>query len=378
MRRLLVLLLFAATCITTNAQNYSVNQNQQTVNINVPVIEKKVYVDRYRTVYVGVPSTRRIARKLGAPVQLHDYLWVYPEDLGEFKRQSDAYEIIKHINKNHQYGRNTWRIPTPGELALLEQNGDYIGLGDHIYLATNHANGVLRLVSTGPSVDEQNKENERLARMEQQRRIEIQRRIEDEKREARWIREEQIRKNDESIRQQILAQDKKERMNTEELKRQERSKEMKADLSQYVTLNGITWLNRNICSDGTWTSKVEGLGSYFSYDLAQSACPYGWRLPTSYEMEQLYSLPKKGDIVNGVEGTRFGVGENSIFFPMAGSFDFNGDYTASVGLYWSCSGSCRSAWYLNISPGYYGGVIGQGDFSGKNKHVRYSVRCVKN
>jgi hypothetical protein len=41
----------------------SVQQNQQNVNINLPVIEKTVYVDRYRTVYVDRPQPKRVAKK---------------------------------------------------------------------------------------------------------------------------------------------------------------------------------------------------------------------------------------------------------------------------------------------------------------------------
>ena len=122
----------------------AIQQNQQNVNINLPVIEKKVYIERYRTIYVEKP---RVARKLNEPIQLLGYLWVYPEDLGNFK--SVRLSIIANLNSQNPYGRNNWRIPTPDELAILEANADKVGLGDDIYLATDHCNGVLRLVSTG-------------------------------------------------------------------------------------------------------------------------------------------------------------------------------------------------------------------------------------
>lgn len=121
-----------------------IQQNQQNVNIYLPVIEKKVYIERYRTVYVEKP---RVARKLNEPIQLLGYLWVYPEDLGNFK--SVPLSVIANLNSQSPYGRNNWRIPTPDELAVLEANADKVGLGDDIYLATDHRNGVLRLVSTG-------------------------------------------------------------------------------------------------------------------------------------------------------------------------------------------------------------------------------------
>lgn len=135
-------------CANIFAQSISINQSQQqSVNINLPVIEKKVYVDRYRTVYVEKPRT---ARKLSAPVQLLGYLWVYPEDLGTFNQVPTS--VIANINAQSPYGRNNWRIPTPDELAVLEANAEKVGLGNDIYLATDHRNGVLRLVSTGQSI----------------------------------------------------------------------------------------------------------------------------------------------------------------------------------------------------------------------------------
>lgn len=133
-------------CTTGAAQNVTATQNQQVINLNVPVIEKKVYVDRYRTVYVEKP---RVARKLEKPVLLLGYLWVYPEDLGNFGQIPVG--VINSVNAQRPYGRNNWRIPTPDELAVLEANAEKIGLGDDIYLATDHRNGVLRLVAVDDS-----------------------------------------------------------------------------------------------------------------------------------------------------------------------------------------------------------------------------------
>lgn len=123
------------------AQSYTVSQQSQQVNINLPVIEKKVYVDKYRTVYVEKP---RVAKKLDKPVMLLGYLWVYPEDLGNFKQVPES--VIRALNAQNPYGHNNWRIPSPDELAVMEANAERIGLGDDIYLATDHSNGVLRLV----------------------------------------------------------------------------------------------------------------------------------------------------------------------------------------------------------------------------------------
>lgn len=132
-----------------HSQTYTVNQQSQQVNINVPVIEKPVYIEKYRTVYVNKP---RVARKLEKPVLLLGYLWVYPEDLGNFGKIPAG--VINSINVQRPYGRNNWRIPTPDELAVLEANAEKIGLGDDIYLATDHCNGVLRLVAVDDSYND--------------------------------------------------------------------------------------------------------------------------------------------------------------------------------------------------------------------------------
>lgn len=142
-QRLLNTFIFLNVIICTiHSQTYTVNQQSQQVNINVPIIEKPVYIERYRTVYVDKPRT---AKKLSKPVLLLGYLWVYPEDLGNFKQV--PVNVIKAINNQKPYGHNNWRIPTPDELAVMEANADIIGLGDDIYLATDHRNGVLRLVA---------------------------------------------------------------------------------------------------------------------------------------------------------------------------------------------------------------------------------------
>lgn len=147
-----LLLLFSMTLSSVSivsSQNVTVNQQSQQVNINVPVIEKPVYIEKYRTVYVNKP---RVAKKLDKPLLLLGYLWVYPEDLGNFSRVPSG--VINSINAQRPYGRNTWRIPTPDELAILEANAEKVGLGDDIYLATDHCNGVLRLVAVDDSYND--------------------------------------------------------------------------------------------------------------------------------------------------------------------------------------------------------------------------------
>ena len=135
--------------------NNNVNNNNNNIIINnQPVIEKVKYIEKYRTVYVDRPQPKRYARKLSSPVCLLGTIWVYTEDLGDFRSLSDANEIVNHLNARGACGRNDWRIPTSAELAVMEQNADKVGLGDGIYIATSHRNGILRPVSTGQSIAE--------------------------------------------------------------------------------------------------------------------------------------------------------------------------------------------------------------------------------
>lgn len=127
-----------------NGNAQVINQNQQSVNLNLPVIEKPVYITKYRTVYVEKP---RVRKALSAPVVLLDYLTVFPRDLGFYDNHPNS--IISNINKQSLYGKNNWRLPTAEELKLMESFADEIGLGDDIYMASCHANGQVRLVSTG-------------------------------------------------------------------------------------------------------------------------------------------------------------------------------------------------------------------------------------
>jgi|GEM_PF-5101843 len=170
-----------------------IQQQQQQVIVNPVVIEKPVYIERFRTVYRDRPQPTRTARRLSAPVQLLGFLWIHTQDLGEFRQH--PHEVIRSINAQNPYGRNNWRIPTADELAVMEANADRIGLGSGIYLATSHSNGILRLVSTGKTVAEQETERARLAEV---------RRIEDDRRrreaEDRRLAEERRRREVEAQR----------------------------------------------------------------------------------------------------------------------------------------------------------------------------------
>lgn len=234
-----LLLLVIAISINCPAQNYNtnVNQNQNTIIVNnQPVLERVQYIEKYRTVYVEKPQPKRYARKLSAPICLVGSVWVYVEDLGDFRSQSDAWEIIQHLNERGACGRNDWRIPTSAELSLMEKNADNIGLGDGIYMATSHKNGILRPVSTGPSIQEQ-----RMAQNAEQQRIV------DEQRKAENARKARQRKQQDII-----------------------------NLGQGISDGHLIWATSNMGASSPYDK-----GNIYSSYYPQG----GWRLPSTIELK---------------------------------------------------------------------------------------------
>lgn len=75
---------------------------------------------------------------------LYGYLKIFPKELGVF--DAEPYTVIAQINKQVQYGYNTWRIPTNEELSLLKAN-NY--LGDGTYMSSSTRKGIVLLVTDG-------------------------------------------------------------------------------------------------------------------------------------------------------------------------------------------------------------------------------------
>ena len=202
------------------------------------------------------------------------YLWVYPEDLGTFKQQ--PLDVIENLNAQSPHGRDNWRIPTPGELAVLEANAEEVGLGSGIYLTTDHSYGVLRMVSTGVSNTEVQRQRQEQEQGEQNR------------------------------RQAILSADR-------------------------IRINGIIWATKNA---GAYSP--QDFGGYYTWDEAQRACPSGWRLPTIAELESLFNSESEWTTLNSKAGREFGNDNGFIFLPAAGSGG-NRD-KGTHGYYWSSTG----------------------------------------
>lgn len=230
-------------CIANSVLGQNINQNTVVIN-NQPVIKEKEYIIKYRPVYVDKPQPKRYARKLATPICLLNYLWIYPEDLGTFP--TGPSEIINKINQNGLYGRTDWRVPTDDELRLMENYANDCGLGDGIYLSTSHRNGILRLVSTGSSIQEQ-----RLI----EREIQVQ-----QERERHQAEKEAAAQR--AAANRAIVQNQKELISS----------------GQGIVINGIIWATTN-----------QGANSFYDKGVAYSQISYSnnWRLPTETEFRTI-------------------------------------------------------------------------------------------
>lgn len=288
MRRI-VLLLFTMIiiCHKVNAQNnvnqnvnQNINNNSNTIIIqNQPVITKEKYIEKYRTVYVDRPKPKRVARRLPAPICLQNFLWVYPEDLGTFIYGPKS--IIAQINAQGQYGRNNWRVPSSEELRLMENYANECGLGEGIYLATEHRNGILRLVSTGKSIAQQQEDS-------------------DER--------ERIRRAEEKYQRELKEQS-------------QRNAALEADYIHSLAIANqnslITSGTAVLLGETVWCVKNRGANSPTDkgvlYSMEQVVLAEGWRLPTEDEFYLIFRQSKiDGDILRMNNGLVVPIGTYAV------------------------------------------------------------------
>lgn len=71
-----------------------------------------------------------------APITLHEYLIVYPEDLGVFS--SEPTGIISALNKNKSYGHDDWRLPTDEELAVMNGSKSKLNMKGTDYMTVEN------------------------------------------------------------------------------------------------------------------------------------------------------------------------------------------------------------------------------------------------
>ena len=139
-----------------------------------------------------------------------------------------------------------------------------------------------------------------------------------------------------------------------------------------VTIDGVTWAPVN-CG----ATSEDMIGQYYTFDDAQSACPDGWRTPTSTELANLI-VNNRSATYKGWEGqwfsgsSKYTDGGVAVFFPKTG-YKYNAFETEFIsdpgnGYYWSSTEGNSQFFFLKGSSM---------SFYGKNTSDRYAVRCIK-
>lgn len=99
-------------------------------------------------------------------------------------------------------------------------------------------------------------------------------------------------------------------------------------------------------------------------DVASMKWGSSWRIPTKDEFEELWSLPHRWEIVNGIQGMKFTSSNgHSIFLPAAGAKKYKElKEEGGVGIYWTSevfrtdhdTSDCGVAWVLEEEHGGWG------------------------
>ena len=99
-----------------------------------------------------------------------------------------------------------------------------------------------------------------------------------------------------------------------------------------TTIDGVTWANYNLCAN----DENKKYGIWFSADEGQTACPYGYRLPTKEELESLSANYSDWTTYNGQNGRWFSGSQPysssvpAIFLPEWTDFPQLGIYLSST------------------------------------------------
>lgn len=146
------------------------------------------------------------------------------------------------------------------------------------------------------------------------------------------------------------------------------------DKKSYVEICGLKWVTKNVGA-----TEDNPYGNYYTYEQALVACPDGWRLPISDELEQLSQFHSIPVIYNGMHGiwfsgsTPYKDGIDAVFLPMAG-YEYEGAvvFLGYYGYYWASTvAEDFYAYDLGFSSSELGMCLG---YRGEEQH---SVRCVK-
>jgi uncharacterized protein (TIGR02145 family) len=149
-----------------------------------------------------------------------------------------------------------------------------------------------------------------------------------------------------------------------------------APAQEGVTIRGVTWATRNVGEPGAFVAEPQDRGGFYTFEQARTACPEGWRTPTSEEFESLVASGSGWTTVAGVSGRRFGRGGEQIFLPAFGHENY-ADRTLGYrdhGYYWS---STRPRNPRNFGHGLYFTRSDSYPAHANNRLSGYAVRCVR-
>ena len=144
-----------------------------------------------------------------------------------------------------------------------------------------------------------------------------------------------------------------------------------------VLINGVRWATCNVDTKGTFATKPENYGNYYTWTEAKNACPNGWRLPTKAEIESLVDktyVTIEWTTLNDRNGMRFTdkATDKHIFIPAAGWSDGTLGGVGEYGMYWGGteygSGTAYDMFFFSGGAYLANSPYGYGMF----------IRCVSN
>jgi uncharacterized protein (TIGR02145 family) len=163
--------------------------------------------------------------------------------------------------------------------------------------------------------------------------------------------------------------------------------------SEGWVIGGLTWAERNVSTrPGVFANFSEDYGGLYNWEESQTACPYGWRLPT---VNELYALSGEDhyNITTSEWRTYFYVngrmfrgssGTNTVFLPAAGTIEYEGGPIVKQGEYGYYRASNEEeivgddgniylrGWYMAFSESTTDLI-----YNSTPHERRMSVRCVK-
>lgn len=144
-----------------------------------------------------------------------------------------------------------------------------------------------------------------------------------------------------------------------------------------AVIGGVTWAGTNVGEPGRFVGTPDDYGNYYTFDEAQTACPAGWRVPTTEEFAALIDAGQERAEISGVSGRMFGSGDNRVFFPGGGGVvNLSGVYNPNdFGCYWSSTPKRKTAYGLSFNSNT--NLIFNNAGMGMTRTNGMSVRCVK-